>query len=161
MMLSMMMIGFALVVAVFLLAMFAYGASTATGKAKREPVMIAPDMLNDATLLADIDAGQKIQAIKYYREVTGASLKASKEAVELIIEHRDDLDQLAKAKGRLLDELPVGDGVRHLIEDGEIERAVAAYRDFNGVDEFTARDAVEALRAQMDTDESTGHATHH
>ncbi|WP_291177261.1 ribosomal protein L7/L12 [Gimesia sp.] len=40
-------------------------------------------------LLESLRQGNKIQAIKYYRESTGAGLKESKEAIEALIEKYD------------------------------------------------------------------------
>jgi len=46
---------------------------------------LPPSMASVAQLA---HAGWKIQAIKMYRELTGADLKAAKEAVEAMIAHR-------------------------------------------------------------------------
>lgn len=40
-------------------------------------------------ILESLRQGNKIQAIKYYRESTGAGLKESKEAIEALIEKYD------------------------------------------------------------------------
>jgi len=37
-------------------------------------------------------------------------------------------------------------GVRHLLEEGREDEAVDLYRKFAGVDEYTARDAVEQIK---------------
>jgi len=105
-----------------------------------------PILLLDDTLLDYIDQGRKLDAIRYYREQTGTPLKRSRLAVERIMAHRDDLDALTK-KGRDPEDLPVGDGIRDLIAAGEVERAVEVYRQFAGVDEYTARQAIEALQS--------------
>jgi ribosomal protein L7/L12 len=41
------------------------------------------DRINDA-----LDRKKKIEAIKYFREATGAGLKDAKDAVELMMRHR-------------------------------------------------------------------------
>ncbi len=115
------------------------------------PKTAEPDTLFvDETLLDLIDNGRKIEAIKYYRGETGSGLKAAKEAVEFIVANRDNLDQLSKSRRRLADDLPMGAGVKDLIAAGEFERAVETYSEFMGVDEYTARDAVQTIQDEID-----------
>jgi hypothetical protein len=40
-------------------------------------------------------------------------------------------------------------GIRDLVEEGRLDEAVEVYRKFAGVDEYTARDAVEQIRRDM------------
>ncbi len=140
------LIGVAVVVFVVTLARGGGNAS------KRKP--LDPDVLFvDETLLTFIDKDRKINAIKYYREQTGLGLKASKEAVEYIMANRDAADEMAKGKHVPTPPEAVGAGVRDLIADGEIERAVEVYREFMGVDEYTARAAIAEMEPGIDRDE--------
>lgn len=108
-----------------------------------------PDNLYiDNTVLTELDQNRKIAAIKHYRLQTGLGLKEAKEAVEYIEANRHDLDRILKDKSRRLEDMPVGAGVRDLVEAGDIDGAVQAYAQFMGVDEYTARDAVEKIRAE-------------
>ena len=43
-------------------------------------------------------------------------------------------------------------GVRDLIEEDSFDEAIAVYQKFAGVDEYTARDAVERIKRGMDND---------
>ena len=47
-----------------------------------DPAVVAPQPPVDAEVLELVRAGRKIQAIKRYREVTGAGLREAKEAVD-------------------------------------------------------------------------------
>lgn len=49
-----------------------------------DPAIVAAKPSVDAEVLELVRAGQKIHAIKRYREVTGAGLREAKEAVEAI-----------------------------------------------------------------------------
>lgn len=88
---------------------------------------------------------QKIAAIKRYRQLTGCGLKEAKGAVDYVFANPDAIEK-AKSGSRLVD--TEGAGVRDLIDEGRIEEAVRVYADFMGVDEYTARDAVERMRKE-------------
>jgi ribosomal protein L7/L12 len=87
------------------------------------------------TLMAE---GRKIEAIKVYREATGAGLKEAKDAVEGL-----DL------RGGLSHQLDVGEDFEpqllSLLEQGQKIRAIKVYRERTGVGLKEAKDAVEAL----------------
>ncbi len=94
---------------------------------------------------------QKIRAIKRYRELTRATLRDAKDAVDYLIAHPEALekakhDRLHGASARLAD--TGGAGVRDLIAEGRTEQAVRVYAEFMGVDEFTARAAVERMEGE-------------
>ncbi len=58
--------------------------------------------------------------------------------------------QAAPRKKRAkIGELPADAGVRDLIAEGHMQEAVELYQRFTGMDEFSARDAVEAMRREM------------
>jgi ribosomal protein L7/L12 len=86
-----------------------------------------------------LDQGLKIEAIKLYREATGAGLKEAKDAVE-------NLEYLGK--------LPIQDfpgleaEINDLLEQGQKIAAIKHYRDKTGAGLKEARDAVEALSSK-------------
>ena len=96
-------------------------------------------------ILADLRAGRKIQAIKTYREATGAGLAEAKAAVEAMEDGR--LPQSADAPAANRESARVDDVVRaHLAAGNKIE-AIKAYREANGCGLKEAKDAVEAIEA--------------
>lgn len=103
-------------------------------------------MSNEAeNLVAEIQAllaaGRKIEAIKRYREATGAGLAAAKETVEAI-ERNEPLPQ-GKSLDSTFEKEIVG-----LLEGGKKIEAIKLYREQTGVGLKEAKDAVEALAAQ-------------
>jgi len=46
-------------------------------------------------------------------------------------------------------ELPSDAGVRDLVADGNVQEALDLYRRFTGVDEFTAREAIEDIQREI------------
>jgi ribosomal protein L7/L12 len=93
-------------------------------------------------------AGQKINAIKYYRQRTGVGLKEAKDAIDRMalemkigqsqnsdpIEHQGQVDP---------------DQLQGLIRAGQKIKAIKYYRQATGVGLKEAKDAVEWLEAQM------------
>lgn len=90
---------------------------------------------------------RKINAIKRYREITNAGLKEAKMAIDYVVANPD-----AKKGKRSLSANTDGAGVRDLLLEGRFESAVDLYAAFMGVDEFTARDAVEAMQGELDAE---------
>ena len=83
--------------------------------------------------------GQKIQAIKLYREITGAGLKEAKDAVE-----SGTLDR-AVPPGSM--ELPDMAAVRQAIADGNLILAIKLYREMNpGKGLAESKEAVERMK---------------
>lgn len=120
----------------------------------------------DGQLPADVaklaHAGQKIEAIKRYRELTGASLKDAKDAVEA----DEGLYGLEGKLERILRELHVTQAIRETSPEvksapdalDEIERlvrqdrlidAIKTYRDVNGGGLREAKEAVEQIRLRQ------------
>ena len=89
-----------------------------------------------------LEEGNKIEAIKLYREETGAGLKEAKDAVEAVgrgsvflsVENRDEADD---------------DKLRELLRSGQKIQAIKLYRERTGVGLKEAKDAVERLQAQL------------
>lgn len=98
------------------------------------------DALTEA-VHAELAAGNKIAAIKFYKDSTGAGLKESKEAVEAIMAGRDPgvvASQPAPGTDATVAEL--------LAQDKLID-AIKLYREIHGVGLKEAKDAVDAMRA--------------
>ena len=85
--------------------------------------------------------GRKIEAIKLYRERTGAGLKEAKDAVEAI--ERGDM---ARMPGGI--EGPLEAGLLGLLREGRKIEAVKRYREATGAGLKEAKDAVEALASR-------------
>lgn len=103
------------------------------------------DAIHDSQVQDFMAKNQKLNAIKRYRELTGLGLKEANDAISYLIKHPNAVMEKK--------EKPVYDrpdaGIRDLVRDGEIERAVEVYRVFAGVDEYTARDAIREIEREL------------
>jgi ribosomal protein L7/L12 len=99
---------------------------------------VADEYLQDALV-----RGNKIAAIKRYRELTDSGIKEAKDAVEYAERHPDEAGEKKKAPRLDLDDAP---GVCDLLDEGRDDEAVDLYRRFAGVDEYTARTAVDRMK---------------
>lgn len=93
---------------------------------------------------AQIAAGNKIAAIKLYREATGAGLAEAKQAVELI--------EAGKPPPSGAVPTPSADAMQEvsaLLMAGKKIEAIKVYRAAAGVDLKDAKDAVDALEARV------------
>lgn len=118
----------------------------ARGRVQSKPVRPTEmdwDAFNDPQVQSSIEQGQKIEAIKRYRELTGMGLKESKDAIEYAMANPTH----AKKKKAAYDTQDAG--VRDLIQEGRLGEAVEIYRKFAGVDEYTARDAVTEIEREL------------
>ncbi len=113
----------------------------------KETPLISAETLQDPQIVEFMAKGQKIHAINRLRELTNVGLKEAKDAIEAYFEHSNVLlnDTPKKAPTHTVSD----HGLRRLIEQGQIEEAVEAYRLFTGVDVYTARDAVNQMRREM------------
>src|SRR5579863_5313437 len=94
-----------------------------------------------------LSQGEKIKAIKLYREQTGAGLAAAKNAVELIEKgERFPDSQAASYAGADTDDLETQ--VLELMELGQKIPAIKLYRERTGAGLKEAKDAVEDLAAR-------------
>lgn len=100
---------------------------------------------NDPRIRELLDQGKKIQAIKIYRELTGAGLKEAKDAVEYAQAHPEEA--ITGKKKAAYDAQDAG--IRDLIQEGRIDEAIEVYRKFAGVDEYTAMDAIAGLEDEI------------
>jgi hypothetical protein len=110
------------------------------------PDQIDPEAANDEFIHEYISLGNKINAIKRYRTLTGAGLKEAKDAIDYISLHPDAIAEKKKARQIELDDAP---GIRDLLEEGREDEAVEIYQKFAGVDEYTARDAVAKIKDEL------------
>ncbi len=86
-----------------------------------------------------LDMGNKVVAIKYYREQTGKGLKESKDAVEAF--ESSDTEQ---AQGSSFTGQADWDVIRALVARGQKLEAIKMYRNQTGADFEQARQAIEA-----------------
>jgi ribosomal protein L7/L12 len=92
-------------------------------------------------LTALIERGQKIEAIKQYRERTGSGLKEAKDAVEAL----ERGEQLPTPKAILT---TVDQDVVSLVREGKMIAAIKLYREKSSVGLAEAKAAVEALATE-------------
>lgn len=94
---------------------------------------------------AEIAAGNKIEAIKLYRDATGAGLAEAKEAVELIAAGKPP----QAAESRTPDAAAM-DLVREWISAGNIIEAIKIYREATGLGLKESKDAVDRMAMELD-----------
>lgn len=95
--------------------------------------------------------GQTIQAIKEYREATGASLQTAKEAVEGWIKGDEP------PRSRAVSNDPgLTDNVRKLARQGRKIQAIKEYREATGASLKTSKDAIEAWMKSEGVSGSSG-----
>jgi large subunit ribosomal protein L7/L12 len=104
---------------------------------KAEATGAQPQSL-DGRVLALVTDGRKIEAIKLYRDITGAGLKEAKDAVEAL--ERDGSLPRARKESAGADA-----DVLDLLRAEQKIRAIKLYRDKTGVGLAEAKNAVEAL----------------
>lgn len=109
-----------------------------------EPVS---DASGDADLVALVRDGNKIEAVKLYRERHGVGLKEAKDAVEALEEGRQPAAPPAPAED--------GDVLELLQAKRKID-AIKIYRERHGVGLKEAKDAVEALARQHGISQGAG-----
>lgn len=99
---------------------------------------------------------KKIDAIKFYREATGAGLKEAKDAIEEYLLN----PEAVPAKIRRYDLVATqSEGIRDLLREGKREEARKTYQAFTGVDQFTANEAIDALEAEVRMEDEHNHAS--
>jgi ribosomal protein L7/L12 len=111
----------------------------------RPPTPGQPQLKADASPEELLRAGKKIEAIKRYRELTGASLKEAKDAVEMVESGRS---ATLPPKSALLRQVNDSE-IEAQIRSGHLIDAIKLYREKNGVGLKEAKDAVEAWRDRI------------
>jgi len=104
--------------------------------------MATDDQNLNAELRALLQAGHKLEAIKRYREATGAGLAAAKEAVEAL-ERGTPLGEEEPADASLDMQIAA------LLRQGKKIQAIKLYRERMGVGLKEAKDAVETFAAEQ------------
>lgn len=121
------------------------------GKRGVEVITSRPPLPGQPTLGADaspeqlLRAGRKIEAIKRFRELTGASLKDAKGAVDAMASSRS---ANLPPKSSLLRQVNDSE-IEMQIRSGHLFDAIKLYREKTGVGLKEAKDAVEAWRDRM------------
>ncbi len=115
------------------------------------------EMIANAARLKEIVAtareGNKIEAIKQYRELTGVGLKEAKDAVEALMEGRPVQMSSVQVGGNVTATSRAGQTgatmqeVIQLARQGNKIEAIKRYRQITGVGLKEAKDAVEAIEA--------------
>jgi len=119
-------------------------------KAINPPIHVDRSAANHPEIQRFMREHKKIEAIKVYREITGAGLKESKDAIEALEAGRPVTWGDPEGNSPLADIGEGGDaGIRELIRRGNKIEAIKIYREFTGVGLKEAKDAVEALEREM------------
>jgi ribosomal protein L7/L12 len=108
-----------------------------------EPLPI-PEMVDERferDLIALLDQGQKIEAIKLYRECTGVGLKEAKDAVEAI--QRGERPQDAEESDNSFHQTLVS-----LLKQGRKIDAIKVFREVTGSGLKESKDAIESIAAR-------------
>lgn len=121
-----------------------FSADSATSQFMKPKHAVDYVALNDADLQSYLP-DRRINAIKRYRQLTGANLKTAKEIIDWAVANPSEVTK-GKGAGQPAD--TEGAGVRDLIAAGEIDEAVRVYAAFMGVDKFTAQEAVEQMQRE-------------
>jgi len=119
------------------------------GPGNRRPPSVAslhaaPLPPGEAGVRSLLAAGDKIGAIKQYRELTGMGLKEAKDAIDAMEAGRALPVPAAPTKTPGLN--PASDPeIRRLVEAGELIEAIKRYRTLTGAGLKEAKDAIEGL----------------
>lgn len=105
----------------------------------------------ESRLRSLLEQGRKIEAIKEYREATGAGLAEAKNAVEAL-----EAGQTLPAKGS--QKAPAGfeKELVALLEQGKKIQAIKLYREQTGTGLKEAKDAVEAIAVKYNIPKGSG-----
>jgi len=118
-----------------------------------QPWNALPQVTFEATALAEVksllQAGQKIEAIKHYRQITGVGLKEAKDAVEAM-EAGQLWNALPQATFTGADEAATLAEVKSLLQAGQKIDAIKLFRKTFDTGLIEAKEAVEAIEAGRD-----------
>jgi len=98
----------------------------------------------EGDILSMLEQGRKIDAIRMYREQTGAGLREAKDAVEAL-ERGGKLPKSPQAAGSAGVRADLKADVWALVQDGQKIQAIKFYRERTGCGLKQAKDAVEAV----------------
>jgi ribosomal protein L7/L12 len=115
------------------------------GPAAAPPGSRVSTPLSESEVRRLLSAGDKIGAIKVYRELTGLGLKESKDAVDALESGRV-LPSASSATPRVAGADAVSDAeILRLVQAGQLIEAIKRYRALTGVGLKEAKDAIEGL----------------
>jgi ribosomal protein L7/L12 len=112
------------------------------GAPESAPVQTGPDPAKIQEIVAIARSGNKIEAIKQYRELTGVGLKEAKDTVEALVEGR----QVEIHTMHVL-QTTAGEDIVELIQRGNKIEAIKRYREQTGLGLKESKDAIEAIEA--------------
>ena len=104
----------------------------------------AASSATEGDIVSMLEQGRKIDAIRMYREQTGAGLREAKNAVEAI-ERGENLPAAARAAGTAGVRADLKADVWALVQDGQYIPAIKFYRERTGCGLKQAKDAVDAV----------------
>jgi ribosomal protein L7/L12 len=87
----------------------------------------------------------KLEAIKLYQEVTGATFKESKEAIDYFIKHPDDAPTHLRHNDDVEGRISI---MRELLRQGKRAEARVMYQALTGVDQLELRSALDQLEEE-------------
>lgn len=119
--------------------------SSARDQPFEPPTALSPE--EGQQLLTElIESGQMINAVKLYRQLHGCGLKEAKDAVDAM---RDGEAPMGLPVRRELSPSDARDAIERAVRDNNLIQAIKLYRDLHGVGLKEAKDAVEAMRADL------------
>jgi ribosomal protein L7/L12 len=109
------------------------------------PTHLSPEEVQ-ARLAERVASGDTINAIKLYRLLHGGNLKDAKDAVDAMKAGRAPVSSPGRQP---LSGEAAPDAILRAIRDDNLIQAIKLYRDHHGVGLKEAKDAVEAMRAEL------------
>jgi len=103
-------------------------------------------LINEEAIREQLRSGNKIRAIKLYREQTGVGLKEAKYAVEMMEQERQHgmVSELAQMYGG-------DDAIEYMLIAGNKINAIKLYRQRTGVGLKEAKDAIDRMALELKT----------
>ena len=121
----------------------------------RSAVTVPPEIdalaANDPEIQEAVQNRRKIEAIKRYRELAGVDLKTAKAAIEYLMAG-GEIDKKKPSRPPI----ESAAGLRDLLAEGHKDEAIELYARFAGVDQYTARDAIEEMEREMKLSDDPG-----
>ncbi len=111
----------------------------------RPPRRVNWEVLNDEQVRQLVERGQRREAITLYHDLSHSRWGDARRAINFLMMNPEI--SLGRKKKAAYDAQDAG--IRDLIEEGHIDKAVEVYRLFAGVDEYTARDAISAIQREI------------
>ena len=123
------------------------------GQPVAAPRKVVSGLADNAGNLAEIKdlvrQGNKIEAIKIYREMTGVGLKEAKDAVEALAAGEPVVAQASAAGAAFASSAALMDEVKRLLRANKKIEAVKVYREYFDVGLADAKSAVDAAETEL------------